>query len=106
VTVAGTIAAGEPRIVRLDDYRLDMAPADSMLITRHHDRPGTVGRIGVMMGEADVNISGMHLARTTPRADAFMVLALDEDPPAEVVDAIRDLEAVIDVWPVRLGIER
>jgi D-3-phosphoglycerate dehydrogenase len=106
VTVAGTIAAGEPRIVRLDDYRLDMAPADSMLITRHHDRPGTVGRIGVMMGEADVNISGMHLARTTPRADAFMVLALDEDPPAAVVDAIRDLEAVIDVWPIRLGIER
>ena len=62
--VAGTVAGGEPRITRLDDYRLDMAPADIMLITRHLDRPGTVGRVGMMLGEADVNISAMHLART------------------------------------------
>ena len=45
--VAGTVAGGEPRITRLDDYRLDMAPADNMLITRHQDRPGTVGRVGI-----------------------------------------------------------
>ena len=79
--VAGTVAGGEPRITRLDDYRLDMAPADNMLITRHMDRPGTVGRVGVMLGEADINISAMHLARTRPREDAFMILALDDDVP-------------------------
>ena len=73
--------AGEPRITRLDDYRLDMAPADVMLITRHMDRPGTVGRVGIMLGEADVNISAMHLARTRPREDALMILALDDDVP-------------------------
>ncbi len=79
--VAGTVAGGEPRITRLDDYRLDMAPADNMLITRHQDRPGTVGRVGLMLGEADINISAMHLARTRPREDAFMILALDDDVP-------------------------
>ena len=85
-TVAGTVAAGEPRLVRLDDYRLDMEPTDVMLITRHHDRPGTIGRIGLMLGEADVNISAMHLARSAPRADALMILALDDDVPAAVAD--------------------
>ena len=101
--VAGTVAAGEPRITRLDDYRLDMAPADSMLITRHMDRPGTVGRVGLMLGEADVNISAMHLARSRPREDALMILALDDDVPDTVSDAIRAQEAVLDLWTIRLG---
>jgi D-3-phosphoglycerate dehydrogenase len=105
-TVAGTVANGEPRLSRLDDYWLDMAPADVMLVTRHRDRPGTMGRIGQILGDADVNISAMHLARTRPREDAFMILALDDDVPGPVADAIRAHEAVLDVWPIRLGGER
>jgi D-3-phosphoglycerate dehydrogenase len=105
-TVAGTVAFGEPRLARLDDYWLDMAPSDVMLITRHQDRPGTVGRIGLILGEADVNISAMHLARTRPREDAFMILALDDDVPSAVADAIRANEAVLDLWTVRLGGDR
>jgi D-3-phosphoglycerate dehydrogenase len=101
--VAGTVAAGESRIVRLDDYRLDMDPADVMLITRHHDRPGMIGRIGTLLGQADVNISAMHVARSAPRADAFMILGLDEDPPPSVTAAIREMEGIIDVWTIRLA---
>ena len=48
----------------------------------------------------------MTLARSAPRADAFMVLALDDDPPPSVVDAIRADDAMIDVWSVRLGGDR
>ena len=80
-TVAGTVASGEPRLVRLGEHWLDMALSTSMLITRHHDRPGTIGAVGGILGTADINISGMHLARSTPRADAFMILALDEPVP-------------------------
>jgi D-3-phosphoglycerate dehydrogenase len=105
-TVGGTVAAGEPRLVRLNDYWLEMAPADVMLMTRHQDKPGTMGRIGIMLGEADVNISAMHLARSAPREDAFMILALDDDVPDSVAQAIRGHEAVLDVWTIRLGSER
>jgi D-3-phosphoglycerate dehydrogenase len=105
-TVAGTVANGEPRIVRLDEHTMDLAPADSMLITRHQDQPGTMGRIGLLLGEADVNISAMTLARSAPRADAFMVLALDDDVPPSVAEAIRVNPAVIDVWTIRLGGDR
>ena len=62
-TVGGTVAGGESRFTRLNAYRLDMAPTQFMLVTHHTDRPGTVGRIGLMLGGADVNISAMHLAR-------------------------------------------
>ncbi len=106
VTVAGTVAGDEPRLVRLDEHVMDLAPADHMLITRHRDRPGTMGRIGVMLGEADVNISSMTLARSAPRADAFMLLALDDEAPDAVLDHIRADEAVIDVWQVHLGGDR
>jgi D-3-phosphoglycerate dehydrogenase len=105
-TVAGTVAAGEARLTRLDEYRLDMEPSDVMLITRHSDRPGMIGRIGQTLGQADVNISAMHLGRSAPRADALMVLALDDDVPPDVAEAIRTQEAVIDLWTIRLGSER
>ncbi|MEO7334655.1 MAG: ACT domain-containing protein, partial [Gemmatimonadales bacterium] len=106
VAVGGTVANGEPRIVLLNDYRLDMGPADVMLITRHHDQPGIIGRIGGLLGAADVNISAMHLARSAPRADALMILALDDDIPEGLADSIRDHEALIDLWTIRLGVER
>jgi len=102
-TVAGTVGAGGPRLNRLNDYWMDMAPAEVMLITRHTDRPGMIGRIGTLLGQADVNISAMHVARTAPREDAFMILALDDDVAATVEASIRGLEGIIDLWTVRLG---
>ncbi len=102
-TIAGTIGAGEPRIVRIDDYRLDMEPVTWMLMTSHRDRPGMVGRIGAVLGEADVNISAMTLARSAPRADALMLLALDDTVPDAVAARIRALDAILDVWVLHLG---
>jgi len=106
LTVAGTAGGGEARIVRLNGYRLDMAPADVMLITRHHDQPGTIGRIGQLLGQADVNISAMHLARSAPREDALMVLALDDDVSPELEAALRADPGVQDLWTIRLGASR
>jgi len=65
-----------------------------------------MGRIGTLLGEADVNISAMTLARSAPREDAFMVIALDDDVSPAVADAIRGDPAVIDVWTIRLGSDR
>ena len=68
--------------------------------------PGTVGRIGLILGAADVNISAMQLARSRPREDALMILALDDEVPDSVVDAIRADEAILDVWSIELGTDR
>ena len=104
--VAGTLANGEPRLVRIDDNWLDIAPTPLMLVTRHQDKPGTMGRIGLMLGEADVNISSMHLARTAGRQDALMLLAVDDEVPDAVVTAIRNHPAVLDVWLIRAAADR
>ena len=101
-TVAGTLANGEPRFVRLDDYWLDVAPAPWMLISTHTDRPGMIGRVGSLLGAADVNISAMHLGRSAPRSDAVMFLALDDPVPAETAAAIRAIDGVLDQWVIDL----
>lgn len=103
-TVAGTVSGNEPRLARLGDYWVDMPPAGWMLVTRHQDRPGTMGRIGLMLGEADVNISAMHLGRRDPRADALMILALDDAVPDSLAQQIRAHEAVLDLWLIRLSL--
>jgi hypothetical protein len=48
----------------------------------------------------------MHLGRTRPREDALMILALDDDVPDAVAEAIRAQEAVLDIWTIRLGSAR
>ena len=99
---AGRWRSGESRLVRLGEYWLDMGPTAQMLVTRHQDRPGTMGTIGSILGEADVNISAMHLARSHPRADALMILALDDAVTPSVAERIRSQEAVLDLWLIRL----
>jgi hypothetical protein len=100
--VAGTLANGEPRFVRLDDYWLDVAPAPWVLISLHKDRPGMIGRVGSLLGAVDVNISAMHLGRSAPRSDAVMFLALDDPVPATTEAAIRAIDGVIDQWVIDL----
>jgi D-3-phosphoglycerate dehydrogenase len=104
--VAGTVANGEPRLVRIDDNWLDMAPAPLMVVTHHQDKPGTMGRIGLILGEANVNISSMTLARTPARQDALMLLAVDDEVSDEVVAQIKDHPAVLDVWSIHAATER
>ncbi len=106
VTLAGTVANGEPRLMRLQEHAMDLAPSEFMLISHHRDRPGTVGRVGALLGAVDVNISAMNLARSAPRAEAYMVLALDDEVPQSVVDAIQADDAMIETWMIRLGGDR
>lgn len=101
-SVAGTFSAGESRLVALDGYEVDLAPTPNMLVSRHQDRPGAIGAVGQALGEADVNISAMHLGRSDKRSIAFMILALDEPVPESAAERIRSFEAMLDVWLISL----
>ncbi len=103
-SVAGTVASGESRLVALDGYEVDLAPAANMLVSRHQDRPGAIGLVGGAMGEADINISNMHLGRSDKRSIAFMILALDEAVPAVVAEQVRSYDGMLDVWLIGLDL--
>jgi D-3-phosphoglycerate dehydrogenase len=104
-SVSGTVAfGGEPRLVALDGYEVDLAPAANMLVSRHQDRPGAIGLVGQTLGEADINISNMHLGRSDKRSIAFMILALDEPVPESVAERINSYEGMLDVWLINLDL--
>ncbi|MFC2033111.1 phosphoglycerate dehydrogenase [Chloroflexota bacterium] len=78
-TVAGTVMHGETHIVRVNDYWLDLVPTGGyFLFSDHRDRPGLIGAVGKITGDADINISSMHLGRLEQRGKALLVLAMDE----------------------------
>ena len=81
-TVSGTIIRGESHIVQVNQYWLDIVPTDGyFLFVDHTDRPGIIGAVGKIAGDANVNISHMHLSRLKLRGEALMIMALDEPLP-------------------------
>ncbi len=91
-TVRGTVLQGEPHIVAINDLWVDMVASGNFILTAHQDRPGIIGRVGTKLGQADINISFMHVGRRAPRAEAIMVLGTDEVAPPTLLDEI-------EAWP-------
>ena len=78
-TVATTIMRKETHIVRVNNYWLDIVPPEGyLLFIDHRERPGIMGKVGKITGDADINISSMYVSRLKPRGQALAVLALDE----------------------------
>jgi len=78
-TAAATVLRGETHVVRANNYWLDITPAEGyFLFLDHLDRPGLMGTVGKITGDADINISAMYVSRQKPRGQALAVLALDE----------------------------
>jgi D-3-phosphoglycerate dehydrogenase / 2-oxoglutarate reductase len=95
--VAGTLVESEPRIVFIDGFWVDVPVEGHLLLTKHQDKPGLVGRVGTLLGEHDVNISSMQVGRLHPRGEALMILTLDDPVPDEVrarIGAFADINAV------------
>jgi D-3-phosphoglycerate dehydrogenase len=103
ITVAGTVMRGEPHIVRLNDHWLDIVPTGGyFLFSDHRDRPGLIGAVGKITGDADINISYMHLSRLKIRGQALMILALDEPLPEEQCQQLLSMPDVYTVKVVKL----
>ena len=100
--IAGTVLMGEPRVVRIDLFRVDLAPEGRFLVSRHEDRPGVVGRFGTILGEHDVNIASMQVGRDGPRGNAMMILAVDDHVGADVLTRLRDVPGMSDLRYVEL----
>ena len=102
-TVVGTAVNGAPRIVDLDGFEIDATPVGGMLITKHRDVPGMIGKVGTILGDADVNISTMQVSRTQDAGgDAIMVLGVDRKTPNEALERLRAIPGINAVHAIEL----
>jgi D-3-phosphoglycerate dehydrogenase / 2-oxoglutarate reductase len=95
VRVDGTIVARDSmRVIRIDDFDVEVGPATRMVFFRYIDRPGIIGRVGTIFGDAGINIATMDVGRRAQGGEALMVLTVDSDVPQPVLDEVaRAIEA-------------
>jgi D-3-phosphoglycerate dehydrogenase len=102
VRVAGSSSHGRARLASLGGFEIDAELAGSILVTRHHDRPGIVGAVGMALAEARVNISSLELSRLSAAGDALMFVSVDEPVPASVLADLAAVPGMIEARVVEL----
>jgi D-3-phosphoglycerate dehydrogenase / 2-oxoglutarate reductase len=102
-SISGTLSGrrGEQRIVMIDGHAFDVPPADHMLVVTNDDRPGVIGTVGVLLGDAGVNIADMGVGRAEQPGTAVMLIAPTGEVGVDVLDALREAPGIISVAPLR-----
>jgi D-3-phosphoglycerate dehydrogenase len=95
--LSGTVLFGEPRVIAIGPFRVDLVPAGRFLVSRHRDRPGVVGRFGTILGGHDINIASMQVGRDAPRGRAMMILQVDDPVPEPVLAELRAVPGMEDL---------
>lgn len=101
--VEGVVLAGEPRLIRVGPFGMDLVMEGRFLVSHHDDRPGVIGRIGTILGEHDINIASMHVGRDAPRGRAMMMLTVDEPVGDPVLNKLKGVYGMSDLRYVELG---
>lgn len=109
--LGGTVMQGEPRIVRVGRYWTEFAPEGYILFCRNPDQPGMIGRVGMVLGKANVNIRHMDVGPIvrTPRRDAqrstdtaLMVILVDDPIPDWALNEIGGTGDIFGLTLVKL----
>jgi D-3-phosphoglycerate dehydrogenase len=96
-TVAGTFFGNAPRIVHIAGHSVETSPRGRFLFVENDDRPGMVGLVGTLIGNAGVNIANMALSRVADRSRAVTVIEVDTEPPATMLAQLRETPGILRV---------
>lgn len=102
-SVAGTMLNGlGSRVVKVDDYAVDVVPEGHLLFIHHRDKPGAIGRVGTQLAARDINIGTMQVGRSEEGGDAIMMLSVDEHVKEEEVEQLKKMANIHDVKAIDL----
>ena len=100
-SVAGTVFAnGKPRIIQIKGIDMEAELGPHMLYITNEDKPGFVGRLGVTLGEAGVNIATFNLGRKDKGGDAICLIEIDEKLSEDVRAKVLALQGVVQAVPL------
>ncbi len=85
----GTLFADQhPRIVRINDFYVEVTPSEYMVFVSNKDKPGVIGRLGTILGKHNINIASMNFGRKEKGGEALTVLTVDSPLPSEVIEEV------------------
>lgn len=94
-SVAGTLLNGlGPRIVKVDDYSVDVTPKGHLLVIHHIDQPGVIGKMGSLLATMHINIATMQVDRAKVGGNAIMVMTVDRHIEKKALEALEKLEEI------------
>ena len=102
-SIAGTLLdrTGAERLVEIDGHGVDMPPAANMLLISNDDRPGVIGTVGTLLGDAGINIADMDVGRVARSGGALMLIAATAVVSDDVLSALRSAPGVTSVVSLR-----
>ena len=92
--LAGIVSAGVAKIVEVKDVALEADFRPVMLLINNLDKPGFIGALGTLLGEANINIATFHLGRHAAGEDAIAIVGVDQDVPDAIQQQLRALPHV------------
>jgi D-3-phosphoglycerate dehydrogenase len=96
--VAGTVFGdGKPRIIQIKGIELECNFGPHMLYITNNDKPGFVGRVGTLLGNAGINMGTFHLGRIAEGGDAISIIETDGAVPAAVMAEVQKVPNVVQV---------
>jgi len=104
----GGVAAldAPPRITRIGDFHVDVAPRGTLIVLTNRDVPGVIGRVGTALGDAGVNIAEYHQARLAQGGEALAVVSVDGVPSESVRTKLLTLPDVLTATIVQFETAR
>ncbi|MFA5177797.1 MAG: ACT domain-containing protein, partial [Candidatus Omnitrophota bacterium] len=102
-TVWGTLSGNkQARIVKIDEYYVELYPVGEMIYIENWDRPGLIGSLGTVLGKHNINIAAMTFGRDKPQGKAISVLNVDSPVSAELADKLKNMENILTVKGIRV----
>ncbi|HII81543.1 MAG TPA: phosphoglycerate dehydrogenase, partial [Methanosarcina sp.] len=100
--VAGTVVGDEPKIVSIDEDRVDIFPAGRMIFAKHINKPNVIGPCCLVLGKNNINISGMQVGRSEVGGVTMMVLNVDSDVSDAILDEVSQVPGILSAKLVTL----
>jgi len=92
------------RVIEVNGFDVDV-PADGYLVVlRNRDVPGVIGRVGTLLGEAEINVASYYQSRGGAKSDeALAAIVVDRQPASAVVAKLAGLADVAEVTVANLN---
>lgn len=103
IQVAGSVFGdNHARLVNIKGYEVDVRPEGVMVLIQNQDVPGVIGRVGMILGDAGVNIAEYLLSRTSDSDTAFAIVKIDEELSDSVMSTLDSMTEILTIKQLQI----